>query len=209
MPVSIVLAIASSIWLRSTPGNPNQAKLSLAVWIFSAIVAGILIVKEYLFGRMQQRVTWQINSAVVGKVVLCGGVFLLIAQGLFTEIKGLSPKPPPNPPDVDAGLWLRSHTEENSIVMATDVPTVFHYSQRKLVWSPPISNPQVLMDGIRKHKVNYVVEVYRTNPYYLPPDQDCLGKLVATYPDAFQLVSQGSKFNIFRVVTKPGTTLQP
>lgn len=208
LPVSIILATASLIWMRALPGNAGQAKLSSAVWLFSAILAVALISRRSLLGFVRRtKMSWPINWPVFGKVLLYGGALFLIAQGLAAEFAELPQRPLPNPPDVDAGLWLRSHVEDDSIVMATDVPTVFHYSRKKLVWFPPISkNPQVLMDGIRRLKVEYVVEVYRTKPYYLPPDQDCFGSLAAAYPDAFQLAFRGDKFNIFRVVNNAGTT---
>ena len=207
LPASIILAAASLIWMRALPGNAGQAKLSSAVWLFSAILSVVLILKGSLLGFVRRReMSRPINSVLFWKAVLYGGVLFLIAQGLSAEITDPR-KPLPNPPDVDAGLWLRSHVEDDSIVMATDVPTVFHYSQKKLVWFPPISkNPQVLMDGIRRLKVEYVVEVYRAKPYYLPPDQDCFERLAAAYPDAFQLVFRADKFSIFRVVHNAAAT---
>ncbi|HEX6565296.1 MAG TPA: hypothetical protein VF020_13480, partial [Chthoniobacterales bacterium] len=190
------------------PGNAGQAKLSSAVWLLSAILAVVLILRASRLGFARREETnWPVNLLVFWRVLLYGGAFFLIVQGLAAEFAELPQRPLPNPPDVDAGLWLRSHVEDDSIVMASDVPTVFHYSQKKLVWFPPISkNPQVLMDGIRRLKVGYVVEVYRAKPYYLPPDQACFGSLEAAYPDAFQLAFRGDKFNIFRVVINPGTT---
>jgi hypothetical protein len=207
LPASIILSAASLIWMRALPGNAGQARLSSAVWLFSALLSVVLILKGSLLGFVRRReMSRPINSVLFWKALLYGGVLFLIAQGLSAEITDPR-KPLPNPPDVDAGLWLRSHVEDDSIVMATDVPTVFHYSQKELVWFPPISkNTQVLMDGIRRLKVKYVVEVYRTKPYYLPPDQDCFGRLAAAYPDAFQLVFRADEFSIFRVVHNAGTT---
>jgi hypothetical protein len=102
--------------------------------------------------------------------------------------------------DAEAGKWIRSHTDANAIVMARQVPTVVHYSNRKVIWFPPSSNPQLLMDGIVKHKVDFVIGVRRENSYYLPSDEDCFSPLLKAYPEVFRLIEQGPDFSIFKVV---------
>src|SRR5262249_30178559 len=72
--------------------------------------------------------------------------------------------------DVEAGMWLRDHTAPDSVLMARNWTTVYHYSERKLVWFPPISDPDVLIHGIERHHVDYVVTVKEASPYYLPDD---------------------------------------
>jgi hypothetical protein len=84
--------------------------------------------------------------------------------------------------------------------MARHVPTVYHYSKRNVIWFPPSSNPQLLMDGILRHRVNFVLVVQRPFNYYLPPDDDCFEPLLAAYPDAFRSVYQSPKFKVFEVV---------
>ena len=101
--------------------------------------------------------------------------------------------------DIESALWIRSHTPANSIVMARHVPLVHHYAQRSLVWFAPISNPDVLMQGIAQHKVNYVVVIKHVTPYYLPDDDYCFDKLLAAHPDAFRLVFQDSNIRVFSV----------
>jgi hypothetical protein len=85
--------------------------------------------------------------------------------------------------------------------MARHVPITFHHANRKVVWFPPSSNPQLLMEGIQKHKIEYVISVSREDSYYLPPDDDCLAALQAAYPAALQLVESGPDFRIFKTVT--------
>jgi len=100
--------------------------------------------------------------------------------------------------DVDAGLWLRSHTSEQSVVMARSWPTVSHYSERKVIWFPPISNPNVLLDGILRHRVDYVVVTTHEHPYYLPDDDQCFAHLLLNHSREFHLVLQRPNLRIFR-----------
>jgi hypothetical protein len=101
--------------------------------------------------------------------------------------------------EVEAGLWLRSNTPPDSVVMARHWPTVYHHSRRKSVWFPPISNPGILLEGIVKHAVDYVVVIKHDNPYYLPDDDYCFDRLLATRAENFRLVLQTGKLRIFEV----------
>ncbi|MGB6596113.1 MAG: hypothetical protein WBE70_03230, partial [Candidatus Acidiferrum sp.] len=101
-------------------------------------------------------------------------------------------------PDVLAGEWINSHAEANAIVMARQVPTIYHYSGRKIVWFPPSSNPKLLMDGIQIHKVEYILVVSRFANYYLPPDDGGMDALLAAYPKAFERVYSAPAFKVFR-----------
>jgi|GEM_PF-1918972 hypothetical protein len=102
-------------------------------------------------------------------------------------------------PEVEAGVWIRSHTPPDSVVMARHWPTVFHYAKRKLVWFAPISDPDVLLDGIMKHSVDYIVVVKHDFPYYLPDDDYCFDRLLAVYAKSFSIVLQRGNLRIFKV----------
>jgi len=101
--------------------------------------------------------------------------------------------------EVEAGLWLRDNTPQDSIVMARHWPTVRHYAERKLIWFAPISDPSTLFEGIRRHAVNYIVVVRHVSPYYLPDDEYCFDHLREIHAAAFQLVFQADGVRIFRV----------
>jgi hypothetical protein len=103
------------------------------------------------------------------------------------------------PPEVEAGLWLRSHAPPDSVVMARYGSTVRHFGGGKSVWFPPISDPGVLLEGIVKHSVDYVVVVKRGEPYYLPDDDYCFDRLLAAYRKNFRLVLQRDNLRIFKV----------
>lgn len=102
-------------------------------------------------------------------------------------------------PDVEAGVWLRSHTPPDAVVMARDWSTVHHHAERKLVWFAPVSDPGVLLDGIAKHGVDYVVVVKHAQPYYLPDDDYCFDRLLAVDAENFALVLQRDNLRIFHV----------
>jgi len=102
-------------------------------------------------------------------------------------------------PDIEAGQWLRAHTAVTTVVMARQVDVVYHYSRRKVVWFPPISEPWTLMDGIRKYGVQFVVINHRALTYFQPPEADCFAGLAQTYPASFRLIHRGSKFDIYEV----------
>ena len=102
-------------------------------------------------------------------------------------------------PEVEAGLWLRSHAPPDSVVMARHWPTVRHYAERKLVWFAPISDAGVLLEGIVKHGVDYVVVVKHSEPYYLPDDDYCFDRLLAAHVRTFRLVLERDNLRIFKV----------
>jgi len=103
------------------------------------------------------------------------------------------------PLEVEAGLWLRSHAPPDSVVMARHWPTVHHYAGGQSVWFPPISDPGVLLEGILKHSVDYVVVVTHCEPYYLPDDDYCFDRLLAAHAENFRLVLQRDDLRIFEV----------
>jgi len=116
------------------------------------------------------------------------------------------------PLDVSAGIWLRTHTNTDAIVMARSWPTVHHYAQRRVVWFPPISNPTVLFEGMLRQGVDYVVVVNRERSYWLPSEDDCFGRLLADHRQYFQLVLQTSRLSIFQfhdTQTSSAPELQP
>jgi len=58
----------------------------------------------------------------------------------------------------------------------------------------------LLMEGILRQKVNFVLVVRRENNYYLPPEDECFAPLLTAYPGAFRSVYQAPDFNVYHVV---------
>ena len=108
----------------------------------------------------------------------------------------------PSYPDIEAGQWLRVNTADTAVVMARQVAVVYHYSRRKVIWFPPISEPRTLMDGIHKHGVQFVVVNRRRPTYWFPPEEDCFAALAQTYPASFRLIQRGSRFLVYEVVAR-------
>ena len=102
-------------------------------------------------------------------------------------------------PDIEAGQWIRAHTADTAVVMARQLDVVYHYGRRRVVWFPPLSNPQELMDGIRRHGVEFVVVSSRKYTYWFPPEQDCFESLLRVYPRVFRPVHEGPRMRIFQV----------
>jgi len=107
----------------------------------------------------------------------------------------------PNYPDVLAGKWVRSNTGDSTVIMARQFDVVYHYGRRKVIWFPPSSDPQLLMEGIRKYKVEFVIVSDRHQfSYWLPPESVGFELLLHNYPNAFMLMHEESRFAVYSVV---------
>ena len=102
--------------------------------------------------------------------------------------------------DIGAARWIHSHTSPSEVVMARKLDLVYHYSGHRVVWFPPISNPQMLMEGIRKYHVDWVIVTVKDYNYWLPSEPDCFEPLLREYPGEFQLAHEGPQYRIFAVV---------
>jgi hypothetical protein len=105
-----------------------------------------------------------------------------------------------NTPEIQAARWIESHTAPNAIISSRLTPLVYHYSRRRVIWFPPITNPEILMQGVRKHHIQYVVVVDRKFSYYLPPDVVCFDLLYTAYPLGFRLVEMKGQLRIYEVL---------
>ena len=226
LPVAAILAAGTWEWMHGSgvasqfPNVGLEDEFSFAVWLHSGIVAAWMVwtgtrwlTPTATFGRLCSmlgralRVTSLPVAALLGIIAFVG----LILAGLVIQIENCSINRDPRSnvnqlsQDAEAGKWIRSHIDANAIVMARQVPTVFHYSNRKVIWFPPSSNPRLLIAGIVKHRVNFVLVVRREKSYYLPSDEDCFSPLLKAYPEAFRLVGQGPDFSIFQVAPQAVT----
>jgi hypothetical protein len=221
-PLGTFLALSAWLWERGDWFGSNallhgglQDEVSLVVWLASAVVAARMAWTAAVTERPRvwatrwfTRISEALRLRPLGLAQICGLVALtgIVGTGLAMELQigranlHFNSAANPMPPDVEAGIWLRSHTSDSAIVMARQVPTVYYYADRKVVWFPPSSNPQLLMEGIERHHVGYVVIAKRISSYYLPSDDDSFAQLHKAYPDAFHLVAQTEQVKIFQVV---------
>jgi hypothetical protein len=221
LPIAIILTIRA--WFRvhgsgiagHLPHAGIQDKTSFLVWLLTAILAAWMIKSDTAWlastAVLLRRYSVPIRALQIRPVCILQllGIIVVVSMivaGLTMQLKigranlDLNSETNRLSPDAEAALWIRSHTNTNAVIMARQVPVVYHYAKRKVVWFPPSSNSQLLIDGIRKHKIDFVIVVRRKYSYYLPPDDDCFAPLLAGYPDAFSLVYQAPEFRIFQVV---------
>jgi hypothetical protein len=227
VPISAVLTISTVMWMRGTwiyggvgaVGHAGvQGKLSLLVWLSAGsfalwmALAGTSwtsfvsrFMRWFEQGSSSLPISPLRTSQIAGELI----VVALTAMGLKGQLEigrnnlDYGRVATLVPPDVRAGEWVKSHTETDAVVMARNLPTVYHYAQRQMVWFPPSTDAKVLIEGIQRLKVNYVVVILRQNDYYLPPDKTCFDKLESAYPEDFHLVTQTADFSVFQVVTPP------
>jgi hypothetical protein len=220
-PVGVVLTICAWFWVHGSgiaKGLDNaglQDEFSFVVWLPSAILAAWMIWagKEWLepfsaFGRWLAPATraLQMNPMQISQVLALALVVVLMGTGIAKQAEisraNLDPNSLVNRPSADvlAAEWINSHTEPNAIVMARHVPIVYHFAKRKVIWFPPSSNPQLLMEGILSHQIDFVIVARRQYNYYLPPDDACFAPLWAAHPSNFRAVYQAPEFQIFQVI---------
>jgi hypothetical protein len=108
-------------------------------------------------------------------------------------------------PEIQASEWIKSHEPSNLVIMAREPDTVFHFTGRRVVWFPPISDPAVLMDGIRRYHVGVLLVAHHPDSYWLPPEEVCFQALSKAYANAFQLRYQDTTYSVFDVSTSTGS----
>jgi hypothetical protein len=106
-------------------------------------------------------------------------------------------------PDVVAARWIRLNTDPDTVIAARHVPIIYHHAQRKIVWFAPIVRPQVMLEGLLRMGVRYVVVIDRDYSYYFPPDESCFEMVEKAYPNAFRLAVQLDQVRIYEVLPKP------
>jgi hypothetical protein len=221
LAVTPVLAICAWFSIHGPPIRSQhrfaelQDELSFVIWILLALlsawivwrnIAGLEPSPTLLRSFRRSLDSLQIDprgiSRSLGMVLVVGLVVVGLKMQLEIGRYVLDPNSSANnSPDAAAGKWIRAHTDKDVVVMARHVPTACHYSERRVIWFPPSSDPQLLMKGVAEHKVDFVIVAHREDPYYLPPDDKCFANLFASYPDAFHLVCEGPEFKIFKVTS--------
>lgn len=106
-------------------------------------------------------------------------------------------------PMIEAAEWIHTNEPPDSVVMARDSEFIFHFVRSRVVWFPPISNPKVLMDGIRRYHVGVILVVHHEDNYWLPAEDACFQSLLQAYPSAFRLVHRGIDSRVYEVTPQP------
>jgi len=215
-PLSTVLAIAAirQSWIPGS-GHGVQEKMSAIFWVVCIALAVRLIWRGPLV--FSGRMTWihhffeksysvgnlsfgplQLLAVMAVTFLVTTGVAAEIPMGRENLVSGAAKLQ--GTPEFQAAQWIKSHTDPKAIIAASQDSLLYHYCGRRVIWFPPISNPKILMDGIRIHHIGYVVVVERSFSYYLPPEAICFGLLHRAYPDVFRLVDSKGQVKIFEVL---------
>jgi hypothetical protein len=210
--LSLFLGVCAAI--QSWNSSGMQLKLATAFWALLAVVSFWIARNDMWQVRIgisrslsQSRTIWG-KSVSLLTVVSVFIVIALVGVGLVQQLRigrdnlTFDVTRQRSYPDIEAAQWIGAHTASTVMVMARQIDVVYHYSRRNVLWFPPLSNPHLLMDGIRNHEVKFVIVTSRKVSYWLPPDQDCFEPLVSSYPRAFELVHEGPQFRIFEVVSE-------
>ena len=214
LPCFAALAIAAA-WEGWARFGGLQEKSSTIVWLGCAVVCVGLVWKKtlsnihvssvcHLFGREDWTAILSLRSmqlavAVVVAYLVVTGCAAEITTGRENLISG--PVKMENTPEIQAAGWIAAHTDPNAIVASSQVDLIYHYSGRQVIWFPPISNPKVLMDGIREHRIQYIVVISRRFNYYIPSETTCFGLLGMAYPGSFRLVDNEGPVKIYQVLS--------
>lgn len=103
-------------------------------------------------------------------------------------------------PDREAAEWIGENSPLSAVVMARKDDIVYHYDgRRRVIWFPPSSDPVLLMSGVRRYNVRYIVVVAGNDSYWSPPASDCFALLYEAYPKAFELVHQSGSESVYEV----------
>ena len=215
---TLTLFISLAVSLDAVPYSWHSGKTQRAVaalfWVLlAAISAWVAYAGSYKCPDAVARflARWK-NPISIGKVTLTqvsGIMFVaaLLVLGAIQEISigrknlNFDITKDPGYPDILGANWIRTHSAGTAVIMARQLDVVYHYDGgRQVIWFPPVRNPKLLMEGIRKYNVEFIIVNEREYSYWLPPEQDCFQSLARAYPGNFQLVHQEPRLKIFEVV---------
>jgi len=152
----------------------------------------------------------KLETSLSLRVVAILALAVLVGSGLATQWvwarRNMSPdiKEQASYGEIEAAGWIRTHEPSNQVIMARDQDMFFHYTGgRRVVWFPPISDPNVLMDGIRRHHVGVLVLMNPPLRYWLPTEDMCFQSLDRAYGSAFHLSHQDPNYRVYEVVLPP------
>jgi hypothetical protein len=182
----------------------QQGKKSAAFWvsfaICSACVTWLKVARCGLVSLLSRTGLLRVVAALVVAGVVVTGLFLQVRMGLTNVHFDVTAHQ--FYPDIEAALWLQCHADPDAVVMARKEDLVYHYCRRKVIWFPPSSDANLLMNGIVKHHVHWVVVVDRIDSYFLPAEEDCFASLAHQYAQAFRLTHRGLRYRIYEVTAE-------
>jgi hypothetical protein len=141
----------------------------------------------------------RVAAIVTVAAIVLSGTVRVMAIGRYNVRHDISQDS--NYPMLKATEWIGAHEPSDRVIMASEPEFVFHYSHRRTVWFPPISDPKVLMDGIRRHHIGAILVVHQAQSYWLPPEDVCFQALLQAYPGTFRLAHRDLNTWVYEVVS--------
>ena len=160
---------------------------SVSIWLQRPFM-----IHGYSMGR------WLCGLAAVATFVFAIGVGLEVKDGLKNLRADLTADDF-DYPEIEAGQWIKANSPPSTVVMARKDDMIFHYSQRRVIWFPATRDAEVLMAGIKRYQVKYVVIHEGNDSYWRPPAKECFAALLGKYPSFFRVVHLGPHNIIYEV----------
>jgi Dolichyl-phosphate-mannose-protein mannosyltransferase len=209
--IGLVLGISSAAFafgITSFPISPDHVRgdhlQTVAATLFwgAVMVVGLGMLKFETLQRIRAgggpvaRLSRAVESSAPTAFRVAGIVVLVVIGVVGTKQVLASGRYNLNPniteqasyPMMKAAEWIRMHEPPDRVILAREPEIIGHYALRRAVWFPPISDPSVLMDGIRRHHIGVVVVVHQDYSYWLPSESECFQALLKAYPGEFLLV---------------------
>jgi len=207
---------AFALHVATFPTEVNHARMdhvqpiaSVLFWgVLVAIGFGLLLVPTSAF-EWFNRLPWP-RISISLRAVATLGALVIVASGIQVQVAygryNLHPDVTHQEfyPEIKAAQWIQANQPSGRVIMAREQDTVFHYTRRRVVWFPPISDPQVLMDGVRRFHVALLLVVHHSNSYWLPAEDVCFKRLLQAYGSLFRLIHQDGNYEIFEVLPSAG-----
>lgn len=214
LPGFMLLAIHSAVrGLHGDATSHLQRKASAVLWTAAAVFSAVMIWKKSVpaldrmisriyravrFGGSRDVTLLQAGVAMVVALLIFAGSFA--AYDIAKDNVSFDAARLYSTPDIQAALWIRNHTDPDTVVAARRVPLTYHYSQRRVFWFPPILRPEAMMAGIRANHIRYITVIDRDFSYYRPPDEYCFKLVSEAYPSAFRLAARNDQVRIYEVL---------
>jgi hypothetical protein len=208
----IVLAaagiVSSAVWGRHIE-HPH-ARSCIAIWaLIAAAFATLFAIKpgtpERLSATFRNVVPHKWNSVSPAKALALAAFIGLFVIGIGMQLRigranlHFRVQDDDLYPDIEAAQWIQANTASSAVVMARKDDLVYHYGQRQVIWFPPSSNPELLMAGIRRYHVEYVVVANDNERYWTPIVGQSFAVLFRAYPKAFELVHQTANERVYKI----------
>ncbi len=197
--VCVVGAVASALGAVGL-----RSRLPIVMW---TITAGALVALAYAPGAWRAAIAWyrRTRRAIAipfEPLVAAAALLAFNAQPLAALVRdnlGFDVTVARNDAEIRAAQWIGQHTPIDTVIMARQLDVAYHYAERRVVWFPPITDPEVLYAGILKHHVSLVLVFDRPESYWRPAEGESFRRLLDAHPSAFEMVEQDGGARVYTV----------